>query len=480
MKILDKLKNALFEEEYVEIEEKPKKVKPEKQKKEQPKKDSFHKEEKKFVEEKPIAKRIVPTEKKENSVEKEEKNEFIRDNEFTKPKEEPKFTIVTDEDLTVDDTKYQKPPVEKEIISHKTRETIKREELYNNKEQKEPEVKLYQAKKTESYLDNYTPHEYGKYEKKKEKEVFKPSPIISPIYGIVSDTDQDIREQKQEIRLTSAISHEKMDLDEIRKKAFGDLTDDLKDNINYIIHTAAVTTSKLMVQKPVDTLMTAINGTKAILDMAKEKDLESIVYLSSMEVYGSFNDEKYVTEDTYGNIDILDVRSSYSEGKRVCENMCISYYHQYNIPVKIARLAQTFGPGISKDDNRVYAQFARSVLERKDIVLHTDGLSEGNYVYISDAVDAIIKLLILGQNGEAYNIANEQSHMQIRKMAEMVAEKVAKGNIKVAYELQSQNAYAKDTRMKMNTDKIKKIGWNPEISLYDTYIRMIDYIKELK
>ena len=234
----------------------------------------------------------------------------------------------------------------------------------------------------------------------------------------------------------------------------------LKDNINYIIHTAAVTTSKLMVQKPVDTLMTAINGTKAILDMAKEKDLESIVYLSSMEVYGSFNDEKYVTEDTYGNIDILDVRSSYSEGKRVCENMCISYYHQYNIPVKIARLAQTFGPGISKDDNRVYAQFARSVLERKDIVLHTEGLSEGNYVYISDAVDAIIKLLILGQNGEAYNIANEQSHMQIRKMAEMVAEKVAKGNIKVAYELQSQNAYAKDTRMKMNTDKIKKIGWN--------------------
>lgn len=88
--------------------------------------------------------------------------------------------------------------------------------------------------------------------------------------------------------------------------------------------------------------------------------------------------------------------------------------------------------------------------------------------------------MILGQNGEAYNIANEQSHMQIRKMAEMVAEKVAKGNIKVAYELQSQNAYAKDTRMKMNTDKIKKIGWNPEISLYDTYIRMIDYIKELK
>lgn len=254
----------------------------------------------------------------------------------------------------------------------------------------------------------------------------------------------------------------------------------LEDDVDYIIHTAAITTSKLMVQKPVDTLMTAINGTKTVLEMAKEKNVESVVYLSSMEVYGSFNDEKYVTEDIYGNIDILNVRSSYSEGKRICENMCASYYNQYDVPVKIARLAQTFGPGISKNDNRIYAQFARSVIENHDIVLHTEGLSEGNYVYISDAIEAIIKLLIWGQNGDAYNIANEQSHMQIREMAEMVANKVAAGRIKVVYEIQFQNAYAKDTRMKMNTDKIKKIGWSPEISLYDTYIRMIDYIKELR
>lgn len=253
----------------------------------------------------------------------------------------------------------------------------------------------------------------------------------------------------------------------------------LDEDINYIIHTAAVTTSELMVQKPVDTLMTAINGTKTVLDMAKEKSLEGIVYLSSMEVYGSFDDKEYVTEDTYGNIDILDARSSYSEGKRICENMCASYYYQYNVPVKIARLAQTFGPGILKDDNRIYAQFARSVIEKRDIVLHTQGLSEGNYVYISDAIDAIIKVLLLGQNGEAYNIANEHSHMQIRDMAEMVAKKVAAGNIKVVYEIQLKNAYARDTRMKMNTDKIKKIGWSPKVSLYDTYIKMIDYIKEL-
>ena len=147
--------------------------------------------------------------------------------------------------------------------------------------------------------------------------------------------------------------------------------------------------------------------------------------------------------------------------------------------MKIVRLAQTFGPGITKEDNRVYAQFARSVIEENDIVLHTRGLSEGNYVYVSDAINAIFKVLMYGKDGEAYNIANEESHMQIRQMAELVAEKVAKGKIRVIYDLQSNNAYAKDTKMKMDTHKIKELGWEPSVSLYDTYTRMVDYIKEM-
>lgn len=254
---------------------------------------------------------------------------------------------------------------------------------------------------------------------------------------------------------------------------------EIEYDVDYIVHTAAVTTSKLMVEKPVDTLMIAINGTNKMLELAREKSASSVVFISSMEVYGSFDKEEYVDENKYGKIDILDVRSSYSEGKRICENICVSYNHQFGIPVKIARLAQTFGPGISKDDNRVYAQFAKSVIEGKDLILHTKGLSEGNYVYISDAIDAILKVLKSGEDGEAYNISNEESHMQIREMAELVAENVAGGNIKVIYEIQSQNAYAKDTKMKMNSSKMINIGWKPQVSLYDTYIKMISYIREM-
>lgn len=230
MKLLDKLKNALFEEEYVEIEEKPKKPKVDKYKKEKSKKELTPRDERITSEEKPIAKRIIPQEKKPEKVDEVSKPvETIRDNDLVKPREEPRFTIVTDDDLKSDNISYQQPETNSD---KKRRSDIEREPIVEPR--KNPAPKLYQAGKTESYLDSYTPHEYGKYEKKKEKEVFKPSPIISPIYGIVSEKGTSEKDTRPEIRLTTSISHDKMDLDEIRRKAFGESIDntlsDIKEN----------------------------------------------------------------------------------------------------------------------------------------------------------------------------------------------------------------------------------------------------------
>lgn len=99
-----------------------------------------------------------------------------------------------------------------------------------------------------------------------------------------------------------------------------------------------------------------------------------------MEVYGSFTEANHnVTETELGYINPLAVRSNYPESKRLCENMCVAYYPEYKVPVKIACLLQTFGAGILSGENRVFAQFAKNAIEGKDIVLHTKGLSEGNY-----------------------------------------------------------------------------------------------------
>ena len=250
---------------------------------------------------------------------------------------------------------------------------------------------------------------------------------------------------------------------------------------DYVIHAAAVTTSKLMVSDPVGTIRTAIDGTEKLLELAVEKKAKSFVYISSMEVYGQPKTEGKTAEKDLGYIDIGTVRSCYPEGKRMCECLCNAYASQYGLNVKSARLAQTFGAGILPTENRVFAQFAKSAMNGEDIVLHTTGESEGNYVYTADAVRAILLLLVKGASGEAYNIANEESHTTIRNMAELVAEKIAGNVIRVVLDIPEDGSslgYAPPVKMWLDASKMRALGWKPEVSLTDSYRRMIAYMKE--
>ena len=263
------------------------------------------------------------------------------------------------------------------------------------------------------------------------------------------------------------------------KIVYGDILDKIciTEDVDYIVHCASVTASKMMIEKPVETIATALQGTKNILDFSVQKKCKSFVYVSSMEVYGSFSSENNnVTEADIGYLNPLKIRSNYPESKRMCENMCIAYMTEYGVPVKIARLAQTFGAGILPGENRVFAQFARSVIRNEDIVLHTKGLSEGNYCYTSDTCLALLVLLEKGANGEAYNISNPDTHTTIANMARMVCDKIAENKIKVVFDIPESNTYgyAADTKMKLNVDKMRKLGWAPRIGLEEAYKRLIE------
>lgn len=262
-----------------------------------------------------------------------------------------------------------------------------------------------------------------------------------------------------------------------------DITDKIiiEEKINYIIHTAAVTKSKTLIEYPVETTMTAVMGTKNILELAKDKSVESMVYLSSMEVYGTFKKSNIINEDMLGYIDLKNVRNGYPESKRMCEYLCNAYSKEFNVNVKSARLAQTFGAGVPIDDTRIFACIARSVINNNNIILHTKGLSEANYCYITDAIDAIFTILIKGYPGECYNIANEQCHTTIRKMAEMICKDIADSKIKVIYDIPedvSVNGYAVDTKMKLSSSKLRSLGWNPKYNLLESYKRLIYSYKE--
>ncbi len=223
-------------------------------------------------------------------------------------------------------------------------------------------------------------------------------------------------------------------------------------------------------------------GTKAILELARKKQVKSMVYLSSMEVYGRMKDtDGLISEDQLGNIDLKEPRSCYPLGKRMAEHYCYIYCYEHKIPVKIARLAQTFGKGVRLADSRVYMQFAHAVHESRDIVLKTRGMSMGNYCALDDAVEGILTILHKGKNGEAYNVVNESNTMRIGEMAKLVAEKVAKGRIGVRVEGEDavKNGYAPDTDLRLSGRKLRELGWEPKKGLEDMYREVLEAIKEV-
>lgn len=247
-------------------------------------------------------------------------------------------------------------------------------------------------------------------------------------------------------------------------------------SIEYIFHCAAITKSSEMILRPVETADGIVIGTKNILNIAKKYNVNSMVYISSMEVYGIISsDGDRTDENTIGTIDILSERSCYPLGKQMAEHYCFSYYKEYNVPVKIARLAQTFGEGTLKNDTRVFSQFAKCVIENKDIILHTKGDSVGNYVESEDAVNALFILLNDGINGEAYNIANEESTMTVFEMAELVANEIANRKIKVTFDIPESNiyGYAKKTGLRLSSSKIRSLGWKPKYNMKDMYKKLI-------
>lgn len=250
---------------------------------------------------------------------------------------------------------------------------------------------------------------------------------------------------------------------------------------DYIIHCAAITSSALMVSMPVETIDTSYQGTKAMLELAKSNNAKGMVYISSMEVYGVTTSEMNpVTEEKLGYVSLENVRSSYQESKRICELLCTSYASEFGVRVCSARLAQTFGAGVSKDEGRIFAQFAKSVIGGTDIVLHTKGESVGNYCDTSDTVAGILCILTRGASGEAYNVSNDNNSCHIYEMADLCANKLASGRIKVVFDIPEGNlyGYAPATEMRLSSAKLQALGWKPSYSLEDMYNKMISYWNE--
>lgn len=238
--------------------------------------------------------------------------------------------------------------------------------------------------------------------------------------------------------------------------------------VDFILHAACPTASKFFVEHPNETRCIIVEGTRHVLELAKAKGAR-MVYLSSMEVYGAC-DREAVSEGDLGWLDPNLPRNSYPLGKREAEALCKSAADA-GVDVVVARPVQTFGAGVSQTENRVFAQFARAAMSGGDIVMKTEGRKAHCYCYTSDCVSGILAILLKGLRGEVYNISNEESFCTIREMAEVL---VGAGRVRI--ELDPGN-YPPDTRMCIKSDKLRGLGWRPEVGLPEMYERLMKWME---
>ncbi len=247
-------------------------------------------------------------------------------------------------------------------------------------------------------------------------------------------------------------------------------------SVDYIVHLASPTSSKFFIDKPADTVFENVGGTNSILEWSVKHPIKKLIALSTMEVYGFPRKGHKVKESELGAFETMNARNSYPIAKIATEALCNGYYVQYGVPIVVLRATQTFGPGVKYDDSRVFAQFMRCVIEKKDIILKSSGDTERSYLYTADAVTAILVGLIEAENGQAYTIANPSTYCSIKEMAQMVANEVGNGKIGVIFDLVEnveELGYASTLFMDLDISKMTSLGWYPRVGLVDMYKRMI-------
>lgn len=200
------------------------------------------------------------------------------------------------------------------------------------------------------------------------------------------------------------------------------------DDFQFIIHAASIASPTYYRKYPIETMDANVNGLRTLLEYCKQqkaagKPVEGFLFYSTSEIYGDPTPESIPTPETYrGNVSCTGPRACYDESKRYGETLCVNFAQQYDLPIKVARPFNNYGPGLKITDKRVLPDFARDILSGRDIVMLSDGSPTRTFCYIADAIVGYYKILVLGRPGEAYNIGVEKPEISMKTLAEKLTE----------------------------------------------------------
>ena len=248
--------------------------------------------------------------------------------------------------------------------------------------------------------------------------------------------------------------------------------------VHFVIHAASQASPKHYGADPVGTLSANVLGSYELLTLACEKRSQAYLFFSSSEVYGRLDQNAVgIRETDFGGIDPAQLRSCYAESKRVGETMCVCWAKQHMLPAKIVRPFHTYGPGMSLDDGRVYADLVADRLAGRDLTLHSDGSARRAFCYLADAVAGFFTVLLRGAVGEVYNVGNDQGETSILGLAELLAGLFPGKPLRIVIDTQHLRAgYLPSAvdRLRPNIEKIRALGWRPVTPLKEGFERTLE------
>lgn len=250
---------------------------------------------------------------------------------------------------------------------------------------------------------------------------------------------------------------------------------------DYVLHLASNTHPVAYATDPIGTIAANIIGTQNMLDLALRASAKRFLFASSNEIYGENRGDKELFDESYsGYIDCNTLRAGYPESKRCGEALCQAYKSQYGLDVIIARLTRSFGPTLLPSDTKALSQFIKNGINAEDIVLKSAGNQYYSYTYVADAITGLLGILLKGQSGDAYNIADSTCDIRLKDLAQLIAD--ISGN-RVIFHLPDNieaAGFSKATKARLDGSKLKNLGWEILYPLRPAIERTLKILKETR
>jgi UDP-glucuronate decarboxylase len=244
-------------------------------------------------------------------------------------------------------------------------------------------------------------------------------------------------------------------------------------DIEQIYHLACPASPKAYQYDSIKTLKTNFLGTLNVLGLGKQSN-SRVLLTSTSEVYGDPKINPQV-EEYWGNVNPIGIRSCYDEGKRVAETLMMEYHNNHKVDIRIARIFNTYGPNMNKDDGRVVSNFINQMLENKDITIYGDGSQTRSFCYIDDTVNGLIKLMNNTKTIGPINIGNP-NEITIKSLVDILLKMINTDSIITYMDLPCDDP----TVRRPDITKAKDLlNWEPTIMLFNGLKKTIDYFTPL-